>query len=162
MTATTETKPSTNIRALRKLRGMTLKDLAEAIGTTPQTVQRLETGNMTVNLDWLFALAQALGVPPSRLIADPDTLAPDADFIDMVQAAAMRSRRSMLVEDLPLGLLEASGRLAETVLHAKSGAARWAEVQRAAASVAAVAMRISIDADPGREASPALKLVSGA
>ena len=38
----------TRIRELRKRRGMTLQQVADIVRTTPQTVQRLETANMTV------------------------------------------------------------------------------------------------------------------
>lgn len=47
---------------------MTLKELAERIGTTAQTVQRLETANMTVSTDWLEKIARALDVEPADLI----------------------------------------------------------------------------------------------
>ncbi len=59
----------TRIRHFRKLRGWTLQDLAERIGTTAQTVQRLETSNMTVSTDWLERIGEALGVPPISLLA---------------------------------------------------------------------------------------------
>ena len=52
----------TKIRHFRKMRGLTLRDLADLVGTTPQTVQRLETANMTVSTDWLEKIAQALNV----------------------------------------------------------------------------------------------------
>lgn len=58
----------TRIRKLRKTRGWTLQQLADKIGTTPQTVQRLETANMTVSMDWLEKFANALGVAPADLI----------------------------------------------------------------------------------------------
>jgi transcriptional regulator with XRE-family HTH domain len=58
----------TRIREFRKLRGMTLKELADKIKTTPQTVQRLETANMTVSTDWLEKIARALLVEPADLI----------------------------------------------------------------------------------------------
>ncbi|NJM33572.1 MAG: helix-turn-helix transcriptional regulator [Rhodomicrobium sp.] len=58
----------TRIREFRKLRGMTLKELAEKISTTPQTVQRLETANMTVSTDWLEKIARALLVEPADLL----------------------------------------------------------------------------------------------
>ncbi len=61
----------TRIREFRKLRGLTLKDLAERISTTPQTVQRLETANMTVSTDWLEKIAAALNIEPADLIARP-------------------------------------------------------------------------------------------
>ena len=52
----------TRIRKLRKTRGWTLQQLADLIGTTPQTVQRLETANMTVSMDWLEKFANAFNV----------------------------------------------------------------------------------------------------
>lgn len=52
----------TRIRKLRKTRGWTLQQLADQIGTTPQTVQRLETANMTVSMDWLEKFASAFNV----------------------------------------------------------------------------------------------------
>lgn len=58
----------TRIREFRKLRGMTLKELADKINTTPQTVQRLETANMTVSTDWLEKIARALLVEPADLL----------------------------------------------------------------------------------------------
>ncbi|MHA1523558.1 MAG: helix-turn-helix domain-containing protein [Alphaproteobacteria bacterium] len=58
----------TSIRQIRKRRGMTLKELALRVGTTPQTVQRLETANMTVSTDWLERIAQALDVRPIDLL----------------------------------------------------------------------------------------------
>jgi len=61
----------TRIREFRKLRGLTLKDLADRISTTPQTVQRLETANMTVSTDWLAKIASALNIEPADLIARP-------------------------------------------------------------------------------------------
>lgn len=61
----------TRIREFRKLRGLTLKELAERVSTTPQTVQRLETANMTVSTDWLEKIAGALNIEPADLIARP-------------------------------------------------------------------------------------------
>ncbi|MEC9368557.1 MAG: helix-turn-helix transcriptional regulator, partial [Pseudomonadota bacterium] len=49
---------------------MTLKNLAARVGTTAQTIQRLETANMTVSTDWLERLATALGVRPLDLVED--------------------------------------------------------------------------------------------
>lgn len=58
----------TRIREFRKLRGMTLKDLADKINTTPQTAQRLETDNMTCSIEWLEKIAKALMVEVSDLV----------------------------------------------------------------------------------------------
>lgn len=47
---------------------MTLQELADRIGTTAQSVQRLETGKTKINLDWLDRFAAALEVPMRDLI----------------------------------------------------------------------------------------------
>lgn len=60
----------TRIREYRKRHGLTLQQLADKVGTTPQTVQRLETANMTVSMDWLGRFAEALGVRVADLIAE--------------------------------------------------------------------------------------------
>lgn len=58
----------TRIRELRKRRRLTLQQLADLVGTTAQTVQRLETANMTVSTDWLERFAAAFAVHPADLI----------------------------------------------------------------------------------------------
>lgn len=60
----------TRIRYLRKMRGWTLQKLADQVGTTAQTIQRLETSNMTVSLDWLQKVADAFNVSLVELISD--------------------------------------------------------------------------------------------
>jgi transcriptional regulator with XRE-family HTH domain len=65
-------------RELRKASGLTLKDIALRMGTTPQTVQRLETGSMTISLDWLEAFAAALGIPVILFFVTPGTDAESA------------------------------------------------------------------------------------
>ena len=64
---------STRIREFRKLRGMTLQTLAQQVGTTAQTIQRLETGNMTVSLDWLMRIADVFGMPAAALLVSDKT-----------------------------------------------------------------------------------------
>jgi transcriptional regulator with XRE-family HTH domain len=61
---------STKIRQIRKTRGLTLQALADEVGTTPQTIQRLETNTMTVSVEWLARIGKALGLPPAALLAD--------------------------------------------------------------------------------------------
>lgn len=58
------------IRDIRKQKGMTLADLAEACDppTTPQTVGRLETGMRNLSLKWMERIASALGVEPELLV----------------------------------------------------------------------------------------------
>lgn len=65
------------IRAIRKDKGMTLADLAEACDppTTPQTVGRLETGTRTLSTKWMDRLAKALGVEPELLVRGEEAAA---------------------------------------------------------------------------------------
>ncbi|MBX7460906.1 helix-turn-helix transcriptional regulator [Qipengyuania huizhouensis] len=58
------------IRDIRKQKGMTLADLAEACDppTTPQTLGRLETGMRNLSLKWMERIGAALGVEPEMLV----------------------------------------------------------------------------------------------
>ncbi|MEO7635739.1 MAG: helix-turn-helix transcriptional regulator [Sphingomicrobium sp.] len=60
----------TRIREVRRARGMTLDDVAQACvpPTTPQTIGRLETGTRTVSVGWLNRIAAALGVDAQDLV----------------------------------------------------------------------------------------------
>lgn len=62
---------TTRIREVRRRRGLTLQSLAEKVGTTPQTIQRLETNNMTVSIDWLLRIADALELSAADLLEAP-------------------------------------------------------------------------------------------
>jgi len=55
------------IRQLREARGLTLQDVADAIGVTRQQVGRLETGARTLKPDTLRSIARALDVPVGDL-----------------------------------------------------------------------------------------------
>lgn len=59
---------TTRIREVRRRRALTLQALADKVGTTPQTIQRLETNNMTVSVDWLLRIAEALELSPADLL----------------------------------------------------------------------------------------------
>jgi transcriptional regulator with XRE-family HTH domain len=58
------------IRDIRRDKGMTLADLAEACDppTTPQTIGRLETGMRNLSIKWMDRIAGALGVDPETLV----------------------------------------------------------------------------------------------
>lgn len=78
------------IRLYRRQRGMTLKELADSVGTTPQTISRLETEVMTLSTEWLERLATALGVHPTELLEAPDR--PDIPLIGLIGANGALSR----------------------------------------------------------------------
>jgi transcriptional regulator with XRE-family HTH domain len=58
------------IRDIRREKGMTLAELAEACRppTTAQTVGRLETGMRNLSIKWMDRIAAALGVDPETLV----------------------------------------------------------------------------------------------
>lgn len=51
------------IRDIRKGKKLTLKGVAAMTGTSTQTVSRLETGVMTISVEWLEKFSVALDVP---------------------------------------------------------------------------------------------------
>ncbi len=60
---------STNLKALRKQKKLTLDDLAEALGTSRQTIHRYENGIITnIPPEKVEKLAEALGTTPSALM----------------------------------------------------------------------------------------------
>lgn len=59
---------TTRIREIRKRRRLTLQALADRVGTTAQTIQRLETDNMMVSIDWLRRIGVALDLAPGELV----------------------------------------------------------------------------------------------
>jgi transcriptional regulator with XRE-family HTH domain len=97
---------TTRIRELRKTRGLTLQQLAEQAGTTAQTIQRLETDNMSVSVDWLLRIAPALGVSPAALLSTIGTERPVTylgllDRSCVVTSAPAGSRRPQIPLDVP-------------------------------------------------------------
>lgn len=60
------------IRHYRQKRGLTLAQLGNRIGTTPQSISRLETGVMTLSMDWIEKIAHALQVSPQQLLGASD------------------------------------------------------------------------------------------
>ena len=70
------TGPGNRIREMRLRRGMTLKQVANAIRpepTTPQTIGRLENGVRTVSIDWLAKIAEVLDCHVADLIESPES-----------------------------------------------------------------------------------------
>ena len=59
------------IRALRRERGMTQEDLAEAIGMSDRTVRNIERGSHPTTLATIGRLAEALGLPVKELFEFP-------------------------------------------------------------------------------------------
>jgi len=56
------------ISELRKARGLTLKRLAELVGTSNQQISHLEKGRRRLTLEWMERIAAALECHPSDLL----------------------------------------------------------------------------------------------
>lgn len=56
------------IRAVRKERGISQRDLARALGMAQSTLSRIERGERRVSVDRLIAIARALGVRPADML----------------------------------------------------------------------------------------------
>lgn len=74
------------IRDIRKAKGMTLAELAQACTppTTAQTIGRLETGMRNLSLKWMERIAAALEVDPQSLVRSADT--PQAMMVASLRA----------------------------------------------------------------------------
>lgn len=60
--------PELRIRAVRKERGVSQRELARALGVSQSTLSRIERGERRVSVDRLVAIARALGVRPSDMM----------------------------------------------------------------------------------------------
>lgn len=64
---------SNRLRELRRERGLTLEEIAEAVGTSRQTIHRYENGVITnIPPEKVVSLAEALGTTPSALMGWSD------------------------------------------------------------------------------------------
>ena len=59
-----------NIQMYRRARQMTLEDLAVQISKSKATISKYEQGKITLDIDTLFEIAEALGVRPQLLLTD--------------------------------------------------------------------------------------------
>lgn len=59
------------VTEFRKLHGLTQAELAKRSGVSRQTVSNIERGVVDATVSTLYALAQALGEPLSRLMMEP-------------------------------------------------------------------------------------------
>lgn len=72
------------IKQARTNAGITQTALAKKIGTTPQTAQRLESGAISLTVEWANKIAEALGVAPAYLLGWDAPLSTPQDEIDLL------------------------------------------------------------------------------
>lgn len=61
------------IKRLRQRKGWTQTQLADRMSTSQQNVQRLETGKISIDLDWIRKLSEAFNMHPRDMIGDAVT-----------------------------------------------------------------------------------------
>ncbi|MFV1850147.1 MAG: helix-turn-helix domain-containing protein [Thalassospira sp.] len=93
-------KSGNNIAILREAKGMTQKELAEAIGTSPMQMSRLERGLRDLRPHWIRALCGALDCSPDQLLGYE---APTLGETPPLKSQALQYLRSMLTS--PPGLV---------------------------------------------------------
>lgn len=67
---TLPTIAASRLRALRKKKGLTLAEVAALAGVTTSAIQKLETSQRPLTLEWIERLAAALQVDRSELVAE--------------------------------------------------------------------------------------------
>jgi transcriptional regulator with XRE-family HTH domain len=58
------------IRALRQERGLTLKQVGDALGLRPQQIQKYEVAKNSMTVSRLVEFANCLHVPPAALLGE--------------------------------------------------------------------------------------------
>jgi transcriptional regulator with XRE-family HTH domain len=112
------------IREIRKAKGLTLAELAEACDppTTAQTIGRLETGMRNLSTKWMDRIGTALGIDPEVLVrsgehrraqvvaelglGEPEALAAPREAILPTEIAAQSGDAIMLVLEVTAALGE--------------------------------------------------------
>lgn len=109
------------IRDIRRERGLTLSDLAQACDppTTAQTIGRLETGMRSLSLGWMNRIARALEVEPEVLMRSATAAHPQivARLTATGPEALAKPRDALMPSDLggegPLIALSIEGAVGE-------------------------------------------------
>lgn len=65
------------VRATRERSGLSLRAVAHAIGVSPATLSAVERGRTPLTVDRLHRIADAIGVPPERLLTGPGASGPE-------------------------------------------------------------------------------------
>ncbi len=81
-----------NIRNIRLFKGITAREVAKHCRISAGHYQMLESGRRRINVDHIFAIAEALGVPPEKLV-NPDitTYSPSGRALPLVKIADLNT-----------------------------------------------------------------------
>jgi transcriptional regulator with XRE-family HTH domain len=87
-----------HLRALREARGLTLEQLASAVGTTNQQISLLELGKRQLTVAWLKRLAAALDCHPWAIVegSSSDPTPGERDLIERFHKLGSHERTTLL------------------------------------------------------------------
>lgn len=68
------------VHELRIRRGLSLADVAKAVGTSRSQIQKLEAGERRLTLAWMIRLSRAMNVPLVEFLPKESTRKGDNDF----------------------------------------------------------------------------------
>lgn len=89
------------ISEAREARGWTQTQLAQAIGTTQQTVQRWESGQVDPKISQVEAVSNALGITMSFLLGvdepkRPEMSAEDTELLELFHSMSAQGRANLI------------------------------------------------------------------
>jgi transcriptional regulator with XRE-family HTH domain len=86
------------LRALREAKGMTLDQLASAVGTTNQQISHLELGKRQLTVAWLTRLSDVLECHPWSIVGEPspDPGPEERAFLARYRALDAKARADLL------------------------------------------------------------------
>lgn len=67
MPPTTNPGPGARLRAARRLRGLSVKELARRLNVTPQAIGNIESDTRPVSLDKILEIATMIGCDPHEI-----------------------------------------------------------------------------------------------
>lgn len=90
------------IAEAREARGYTQEQLAQAIGTTQQTIQRWESGQVTPRIDKVEDVSRALGITMSFLLGIDDNKkeqlsAQEQEIVDIMRSVTVEGKNQLLI-----------------------------------------------------------------
>lgn len=95
------------ISDIRKLRGLTLQEVAVRAATTNQQISHLEQGRRRLTYEWMERLAEALSCHPLELLSNPPGTPDGKDAVLSVRERRLLELFKSLAEDEQEALLEA-------------------------------------------------------
>lgn len=84
------------IKEIRKRKGITQVELAKRLGISQGAIQKLETGERGLDLDWMEKISKALNVKPWELL--PKEMQPDITPEEMEVLRAVRKAKNSVVK----------------------------------------------------------------